>query len=98
MTLSSRHAFSDCAWHPHCQRERGFRSMDKGWRVAGMILTVQVTEKMRLAAGTMASPPANPGLVLNSPVKPAPLAMAIPTARVRLGDFAIDFRSCALHK
>src|SRR6266446_2077711 len=98
MTLSSRHAFSDCAWHPHCQRERGFRSMDKGWRVAGMILTVQVTEKMRLAAGTMASPPASRTLVLNSRVTQAPMAMAIPAARVRFGVFEVDLRSGELHK
>lgn len=30
--------------------------MDEGWHVAGMILTVQVAKKTRLAAQTMASP------------------------------------------
>jgi hypothetical protein len=35
--------------------------MDDGWRAAGMILTVQVAEKMRLGAQTTASPrPAGP--------------------------------------
>ncbi len=72
--------------------------MDKGWRVAGMILTVQVTEKMRLAAGTMASPPASRTLVLNSRVTQAPMAMAIPAARVRFGVFEVDLRSGELHK
>src|SRR6266481_3931903 len=31
--------------------------MDEGWHVAEMILTVQVAEKMKLEAQTMASPP-----------------------------------------
>jgi hypothetical protein len=34
--------------------------MHEGWHVAGMILTVQVVEKMRLEAQTMPSPPAGP--------------------------------------
>ena len=34
--------------------------MDEGWRVAAMILTVQVPEKMGLEAQIIASPPAGP--------------------------------------
>ena len=34
--------------------------MDEGWHVAEMILTVQVAEKMKLEAQTMASPPDQP--------------------------------------
>jgi hypothetical protein len=33
--------------------------MDEGWHVAGMILTVQVAEKRKLAAHTTAQPLAN---------------------------------------
>src|SRR5260370_13338200 len=79
-------------------RDSSERSMDDGWRVAGMILTVQVAEKMRLAPKTMASPPASRTLVLNSRVTQAPMAMAIPAARVRFGVFEVDLRSGELHK
>ena len=34
--------------------------MDEGWHVAGMILTVQVAEKRKLAAHTTAQPPGQP--------------------------------------
>jgi hypothetical protein len=33
--------------------------MDEGWHVAGMILTVQVAEKRKLAAHTTGQPPAS---------------------------------------
>jgi hypothetical protein len=33
--------------------------MDEGWHVAEMILTVQVAEKMKLGAQTIASPQAS---------------------------------------
>jgi len=37
--------------------------MDDGWRVAGMILTVQVAEKMRLAPKTNGQSPRPAGLL-----------------------------------
>ena len=45
--------------------------MAEGWRVAEMILTVQVLEKMGLEAQIMASPPAGRTVVLNSRVTQA---------------------------
>jgi TolB-like protein/DNA-binding winged helix-turn-helix (wHTH) protein len=72
--------------------------MDDGWHEGGMILTVQVAEKMQLASRTMASPPASRTVVLNSRVTQAPMAMAIPAARVRFGVFEVDLRSGELHK
>ena len=40
--------------------------MDEGWHVAGMILTVQVAEKRKLAAHTTGQPPASRTAVLYS--------------------------------
>ncbi|PYU36382.1 MAG: hypothetical protein DMG31_01215 [Acidobacteria bacterium] len=51
-------AFADRAWHTHYRLGRGFLSMHEGWHVAGMILTVQIAEKMRLGVQTMTSPAA----------------------------------------
>ena len=54
--------------------------MEKGWRVAGMILTVQVAEKMRLAARPPGQPdscaklPSNAGTHGNGhSIRPGPL-------------------------
>jgi len=41
--------------------------MDEGWHVAGMILTVQVAEKMKLAAHTTAQPPRPAGPLCYTP-------------------------------
>src|SRR6266481_4466778 len=72
--------------------------MDEGWHVAEMILTVQVAEKMKLEAQTMASPPTSRTAVLYSYATQAPMAMAIPSSRVRFGGFEVDLRSGELHK
>jgi hypothetical protein len=47
--------------------------MEEGWHAAGMILTVQVAEKMRLEAQTIAGPAASRTVVLNSQVTQAPV-------------------------
>src|SRR5713226_6862585 len=72
--------------------------MDEGWHVAGMILTVQVAEKRKLAAHTTAQPPASRTAVLYSRAKQAPMAIAIPSSRVRFATFEVDLRSGELHK
>src|SRR5712672_2466757 len=72
--------------------------MDEGWHVAEMILTVQVAEKMKLEAQTMASPPTSRTAVLYSCATQAPMAMAIPSSRVRFGGFEVDLRSGELRK
>jgi TolB-like protein/DNA-binding winged helix-turn-helix (wHTH) protein/Tfp pilus assembly protein PilF len=72
--------------------------MHEGWHVAGMILTVQVVEKMRLEAQTMPSPPASGTPVLNFRATQAPVAMTIPSGRVRFGVFEVDLRSGELRK
>src|SRR5712692_9973036 len=72
--------------------------MDEGWHVAGMILTVQVAEKRKLAAHTTAQPPASRTAVLYSRATQAPMAIAIPSGRVRFATFEVDLRSGELHK
>jgi DNA-binding winged helix-turn-helix (wHTH) protein/tetratricopeptide (TPR) repeat protein len=72
--------------------------MAEGWHAAEMILTVQVAEKMKLEAQTMASPPTSRTAVLYSCATKAPMAMAIPSSRVRFGGFEVDLRSGELHK
>src|SRR5713101_8053759 len=72
--------------------------MDEGWHVAGMILTVQVAEKRKLAAHTTAQPPASRTAVLCSRATQAPMAIAIPSGPVRFATFEVDLRSGELHK
>src|SRR6266852_6768023 len=72
--------------------------MAEGWRVAEMILTVQVLEKMGLEAQIVASPPAGRTVVLNSRVTQATMAVPIPSFRVRFGVFEADLRCGELHK
>src|SRR6266852_2900340 len=72
--------------------------MAEGWHAAEMILTVQVAEKMKLEAQTMASPPTSRTAVLYSRATQAPMAMAIPSSPVRFGGFEVDLRSGELHK
>src|SRR6266852_7145378 len=72
--------------------------MAEGWHAAEMILTVQVAEKMKLEAQTMASPPTSRTAVLYSRATQAPMAMAIPSGRVRFATFEVDLRSGELHK
>jgi DNA-binding winged helix-turn-helix (wHTH) protein/tetratricopeptide (TPR) repeat protein len=72
--------------------------MDEGWHVAGMILTVQVAEKRKLAAHTTGQPPASRTAVLNSRATQALMAIAIPSGRVRFATFEVDLRSGELHK
>src|SRR6266436_3695731 len=72
--------------------------MDEGWHAAGMILTVQVAEKRKLAAHTTAQPPASRTAVLYSRATQAPMAIAIPSGRVRFATFEVDLRSGELHK
>src|SRR5712692_7846807 len=72
--------------------------MDEGWHVAEMILTVQVAEKMKLAAHTTAQPPASRTAVLYSYATQAPMVTPISAGRVRFGVFEVDLRSGELHK
>src|SRR6266850_3762049 len=97
ISSSSQHAFPDRAWRPHCRCEQGFLSMVEDWRVAEMNLTVQVADKMRLAAQTMASP-RQPDRCAKLRATQAPMAMAIPSGQVRFGVFEVDLRSGELRK
>src|SRR6266571_2219210 len=72
--------------------------MDEGWHVAGMILTVQVAEKRKLAAHTTGQPPASRTAVLYSRATQAPMAIDIPSDRVRFATFEVDLHSGELHK
>src|SRR6266852_2462209 len=72
--------------------------MDEGWHVAGMILTVQVAEKRKLAAYTTAQPLASRTAMLYSRATQTPMAIAIPSGRVRFAAFEVDLRSGELHK
>jgi len=69
--------------------------MAGGWHAAEMILTLQLAEKMKLEAQTMAQ---SPTAMLYSCVTQAPMAMAIPSSRVRFGGFEVDLCSGELHK
>ena len=71
--------------------------MVEDWRVAEMNLTVQVADKMRLAAQTMASP-RQPDRCAKLRATQAPMAMAIPSGQVRFGVFEVDLRSGELRK
>jgi len=71
--------------------------MDEGWHVAGMILTVQVAEKRKLAAHTTAQPPGQPDRCAILPSS-RHMAIAIPSGRVRFATFEVDLRSGELHK
>jgi DNA-binding winged helix-turn-helix (wHTH) protein len=72
--------------------------MDEGWHVAGMILTVQVAEKRKLAAHTTGQPPGQPDRCAILPSNVGTMAIAIPSGRVRFATFEVDLRSGELHK
>jgi TolB-like protein/DNA-binding winged helix-turn-helix (wHTH) protein/tetratricopeptide (TPR) repeat protein len=71
--------------------------MDDGWNEGGINLTVQVAEKVGLAAQQWPAP-ASRTVVLNSRATQAFMAIAIPSGRARFGVFEVDLRSGELHK